>query len=411
MIGAAGLFSSHQVMVRSPESAVRVSPITVEIGLEHYGSLVQSDFRRPQRRTRRKGQKVADGLLSVEKIYHEPAVEGYERGREILARFPHARRVEVHSHWNIPQLHGDLGNVADWSGTKKSVLVLGTKKDVSCRPFYRSCDFIAPSQSNGCAMACSYCYVARRKGNANPITTFVNIEEIVTSIERHAARQGMKLEETQADSVLWVYELGTNSDLSVDAAVCDNVRDLVALFRTLPNAKATFATKFVNRKLLDYDPQGRTRVRFSLMPPEISKLVDVRTSKVEDRILAINDFVEAGYEVNVNFGPVILKDGWRRDYAGLFARLDGTLSEKAKRQLAAEIIFLTHSDKLHDVNLRWHPRGEEILWRPDLQEHKVSQASGEQVLRYKKDLKRPLVAEFKALLNGLMPYCRVRYAF
>jgi spore photoproduct lyase len=99
-------------------------------------------------------------------------------------------------------------------------------------------------------MAYSYCYVARRKGNANPITTFVNIEEIVGSIERHAAKQGMKLEETQAEPDLWVYELGTNSDLSVDAAVSDNVRDLIALFRTLPNAKATFATKFVNRELL-----------------------------------------------------------------------------------------------------------------------------------------------------------------
>ena len=63
------------------------------------------------------------------------------------------------------------------------------EKDVSCRPFYRSCDFVAPSQSNGCAMAYSYCYVARRKGNANPITTFVNIEEIVGSMERHAAKQ------------------------------------------------------------------------------------------------------------------------------------------------------------------------------------------------------------------------------
>src|SRR3712207_8737648 len=41
----------------------------------------------------------------------------------------------------------------------------------------------------------SYCYVARRKGNANPITAFVNIEEILGSIERHAAKQGMKLEE------------------------------------------------------------------------------------------------------------------------------------------------------------------------------------------------------------------------
>jgi spore photoproduct lyase len=371
---------------------------------------MQSDCR-PRPLRRRKGHKIAGGLLRVEKIYHEPAVEGYARGREILARFPDAQRIEVPSHWNIPQLHGDRGSVADWSATKKSVLVLGTKKVVSCRPFYRSCDFIAPSQSNGCAMACSYCYVARRKGNANPITAFVNIEEIVGSIERHAAKQGMKLEETQADPELWVYELGTNSDLSVDAAVSDNVRDLVALFRTLPNAKATFATKFVNRELLDYDPKEKTRVRFSLMPPETSKLVDVRTSRIEERVLAIDDFVEAGYEVNVNFGPVILKDGWREDYAALFSLLDEALSEKAKRQLAAEIIFLTHSEELHHANLRWHPKGEEILWRPEMQEHKVSQASGDRVLRYKRDLKGPLVAEFKALLAAQMPYCRVRYAF
>ena len=121
--------------------------------------------------------------------------------------------------------------------------------------------------------------------------------------------------------------------------------------------------------------------------------------------------MEADFEVNVNFGPVVLKVGWRNDYAALFSMLDDALSERAKRQLAAEIIFLTHTEELHRVNLRWHPKGEEILWRPDLQEHKVSQASGERVLRYKKDLKRPLVSEFKALLAERMPYCRVRYAF
>jgi spore photoproduct lyase len=371
---------------------------------------MQSD-RRTCLRVHRKGQKLAGGLLRVERIYLEPSGAEYERGREILACFPGAQRVEVPSHWNIPQLHGDADGVAGWSKTKKTVLVLGTKKDVSCRPFYRSCDFVAPSQANGCALACSYCYVARRKGNANPITASVNIEDILGLIERHAAKQGMKLEGTQADPDYWVYELGTNSDLSVDAAVSDNVRDLVTLFRTLPNAKATFATKFVNRELVDYDPKEKTRIRFSLMPPETSKLVDVRTSRLEERVLAIDDFVEAGYEVNVNFGPVILKEGWREDYAALFSMLDEALSEKAKSQLAAEVIFLTHSEELHHVNLRWHPKGEEILWRPDLQEHKVSQASGDRVLRYKSDLKRPKVAEFKALLAARMPYCRVRYAF
>jgi hypothetical protein len=40
----------------------------------------------------------------------------------------------------------------------------------------------------------------------------------------------------------------------------------VRLFAGLPTAKASFATKYVNRDLLTLDPRGRTRVRFSLMP-------------------------------------------------------------------------------------------------------------------------------------------------
>jgi hypothetical protein len=42
-----------------------------------------------------------------------------------------------------------------------------------------------------------------------------------------------------------VYDIGENGDLSVDAAICDNVKDLVATFRDIPNAKGSFATKFV----------------------------------------------------------------------------------------------------------------------------------------------------------------------
>jgi spore photoproduct lyase family protein len=354
---------------------------------------------------------VAGGLLRVEKIYHEPAVVGYERGRGILSRFPDAERVEVPSHWNIPELNGEGGDAAAWTRSKRTVLVLGVKKGLQIRPFYRNADFVAPSLSNGCAMACSYCYVARRKGHANPISTFVNTGEVLGAIERHATVQGMKLEGTQADPALWTYELGTNSDLSVDAYVSDNVKEIVALFRELPNAKGTFATKHVNRGLLEYEPRGKTRVRFSLMPPEVSKLVDVRTSPVEERILAINDFVEAGYEVNVNFGPVIVREGWQDGYRRLFEELDGALSSRAKAQLACEVILLTHTRALHDLNLRWHPEGEEVLWRPDLQEHKRSQASGEEVLRYRMDLKRGLVREFRGLLAERLPYCEVRYAF
>jgi spore photoproduct lyase len=84
-----------------------VSRITVENGLTLCSRRMQSDCR-PRPRKRREGQK----------IYHEPSVVEYGRGREILARFPDAQRIEVPSHWNIPQLHGDTNGVGDWSKTK-----------------------------------------------------------------------------------------------------------------------------------------------------------------------------------------------------------------------------------------------------------------------------------------------------
>nr|WP_294690257.1 spore photoproduct lyase family protein [uncultured Friedmanniella sp.] len=316
----------------------------------------------------------------------------------------------VASHWQIPELHGDQTNVARWVRIKTEALVLGVKKSLTARPNGRSADFIAPSTANGCAMACAYCYVPRRKGYSNPITTFANIEQITGYLDRHITRSGVKPAPNQCDPHAWLYDIGENSDCAVDATISDNVADLIALFRRRPTAKASFATKYVNRDLLDLDPQGRTRVRFSLMPEPMAKLVDIRTSPVADRIAAIDDFVAAGYEVHVNFSPVIVADGWLEQWTELFAQLRDGIGEAAQRQLAAEIIFLTHNEQLHEVNLGWHPKAEQVLWRPDLQEPKRSQTGGLNV-RYRSGAKRGYLDQLQAALARTLPSCTVRYAF
>jgi spore photoproduct lyase len=349
-------------------------------------------------------------LLNIQEICYEPVALEFARGQELLANYPNARLIEVASHWNIPELHGNKGAVEDWNRIKRTVLGLGVKKSLQARPNCRSSDFVAPSHANGCTMACAYCYVARRKGFANPITTFVNIEQILRYIERHAGRQGTKPQPNQEDPIYWVYEIGENSDCSVDAAIADNVKDLLSLFGWLSNAKATFATKRVNRSLLNDDPQGKTRIRFSLMPESKAQLVDIRTSPIRDRIAAVNDFVEAGYEVHLNFAPVIYSEDWLPEYEELLEQIDDTLSPQAKAQLQAEVIFLTHNDRLHEVNLGWHPQAEDLLWRPDLQETKFSQTGGKNV-RYKLSFKGTLVDALTQLLNDRLPYCNIRYAF
>ena len=346
----------------------------------------------------------------MRRIYLERGIERFPRAQEVLDRFPDAERIEVLSHQAIPGLYGNQGAVDDWVRNKREVLVLGEKKSLSARRNERSSDWIAPSTANGCAMACSYCYVPRRKGFANPITVFANIEAILGYVERHAGRQGVKAQPNQCDPVDWVYDIGENSDCSADALVSDNVHDLVDLFARLPNAKASFATKLVNRDLLSWDPRGGTRVRFSLMPEAPSRLVDVRTSKVAERIAVMDDFVEAGYEVHTNLSPVIVHEGWFEEWAQLLQQVADGTSARTRAQLAAEIIFLTHNEDLHEVNLGWHPTGEDLLWRPDLQQVKRSQ-SGQVNVRYRTGWKGRWVQQLTDLVAETLPECRVRYAF
>ncbi|MGW2463998.1 spore photoproduct lyase family protein [Streptomyces sp. NPDC001761] len=366
--------------------------------------------RAPEHRTCFRDSPAARRLLLVRTVFAEPAAAASARGRQILARFPEAEVIEVDSHWRIPGLHGNEGNVERWVRVKGETLVLGEKKTLATRPNGRSADWIAPGASNGCAMACAYCYVPRRKGYANPITVFTNIDGIIAHLARHIARQGRKREPNQCDPSAWVYDIGENGDCSVDALIGDNTADLVRAFRQWPTAKASFATKFVNPDLLALDPRGRTRIRFSLMPPADSRLLDLRTSPVGDRIAAAADFLDAGYEVHFNLSPVVVRPGWQEAWTELLRHLDDTLPDRVKRQAAAEVIMLTHNRELHEVNLGWHPRAEEVLWQPALQQGKRSE-NGALNVRYATRVKADAVGTLKDLVASHAPWLRIRYAF
>ncbi|MEV0012587.1 spore photoproduct lyase family protein [Streptomyces sp. NPDC051840] len=349
-------------------------------------------------------------LLSVREIHAERDAAASPRGRQILARFPDAEVIPVDSHWRIPELHGNRGSVERWVRIKSTVLVLGEKKSLTVRANGRSANWIAPGAANGCAMACAYCYVPRRKGFANPVTVFTNIDDVLTRLARHIAAQGPKRQPDQCDPDAWVYDIGENSDCSVDALISDNTADLVRAFTMWPSAKASFATKFVNPDLLLLEPRGRTRVRFSLMPPDDSRLLDIRTSPVEKRIAAAADFVEAGYEVHFNLSPVVVRPGWEEAWGQLLRQMDDVLPDTVKAQAAAEVIMLTHNQDLHAVNLLWHPRAEETIWRPELQEPKLSQ-NGSWNVRYRGGVKAASVETVRRLVATHAPWLPIRYAF
>lgn len=326
-----------------------------------------------------------------------------ERGKSVLAQHPQAVQQEIKQHNRLPPL--ELNHYA----VKSQVLVLGRLKTLLCRESGRSSDFISPSLANGCLGACAYCYVDRNKA-VNPITLFTNTEEILGAVDKHVQQQAWPKAANQTHPLFYTYDIGCNSDVSVDATLSDSVAASVAFFRQHTKAMATFATKFVNPQLLSYDPQKKTRIRFSLLPQNVSKLVDVRTDTLEKRIAAINDFFVAGYEVHVNFSPVVVYEGWLEDYRGLFEQLNVQLLPAVKQQMQCEVIFLTHNQGQHERNMRINPKAEELIWYPRIQESKRSQFGGINV-RYRHQLKARWISEFKQLQQQLIPWCGIRYIF
>ena len=221
----------------------------------------------------------------------------------------------------------------------------------------------------------------------------------------------------QTDPQFYTYDIGCNSDLSVDYAIFNGIKEILQFYKYHPRAKATFATKFVNRDLLGFDPQQKVRIRFSLMPAEISRLVDVRTDSVEKRIEAINDFYDAGYEVHLNFSPVIVYDqvlntnrDWRDDYRELFKQVNEAVRPEVKAQMQCEVIFLTHNEAQHIMNLGINPKAEDLLWMPDFQETKRSSFGGINI-RYQVKLKKRMIDTFINILTEEIPWCGIRYIF
>lgn len=348
-------------------------------------------------------------ILNLKHIYFEPEAASKPAFIEIVESWPNANYVQVKSHWRIPELHENKELLSKWAYVKRNYLVVGNKRKFTFQPNGRSTDFIGPSVANGCASACTYCYVARRKGYANPITVFANRDEMINAIKAHISTLGVKTP-NQTHPTLWTYDIGCNNDISIDAQINNTPAELIAFFSQQDKALASFATKTVNYDMLEYNPRGKTRIRFSLMPESLRKVVDIGTSTTVDKLQAAESFLATGYEVHFNLSPVIVVEGGSKDWLELFEQMNQILPQKVKDQAACEIIFLTHNEKLHVLNQQWHPKAESILWAPHLQEQKLSN-NGAVNLRYKRHLKAQYISYFVNEIKTRLPWLKIRYYF
>lgn len=282
-----------------------------------------------------------------------------------------------------------------------------TRKTFLIRESGRSSDYITPSFGYGCLLNCSYCYMKRNLSQG--LTVAKNTGDILTEINNHAYFESSTPKPNQTDPRFITYDISCNEDFALHHKYHDWVR-IFDFFKNHPIAKATLATKIIPKAFLDYNPEKKVRIRFSLMPQRIADKVEPNTAKIYDRINSINTFIEAGYDVHVNFSPVIVTESWLEDYQQLFELLHHLVKFEHKPNVKAEVIFLTHNVGKHQYNLDNNISGEDLLWTPYIQESKTSIYGGNNI-RYQHSLKAKFIEQFKALHNASIPWQEIRYIF
>lgn len=278
------------------------------------------------------------------------------------------------------------------------------RKSMLIRPSGRSTDFISPSFGYGCLYNCSYCYMKRHKSDGLSIST--NTGDILTAINNHAWFADVEKPNQTHESYI-TYDISCNEDFALHLKYHD-WQKIFSFFRDHPTAMGSFATKYVNPNLITFDPNYKIRIRLSLMPQVISDALEPNTSDIIDRIKAIDAFIDAGYDVHINFSPVIVYNNWLKDYEYLFHMVNDYVSYRDI--VKAEVIFLTHNVNKHHYNIVNNVSGEQLLWQPNIQEPKVSQYGGDN-LRYKAKNKIRYIKEFTELHNQIIPWNTIRYIF
>lgn len=286
-----------------------------------------------------------------------------------------------------------------------------TRKTTIIRPSGRSTDFISPSFGHGCLYNCTYCYMKRHKAEGLSIADSNSLIDILTEINSHAWFATVD-KPNQTHEKFITYDIGCNEDFALHAKYHD-WKKIFDFFKNHDLAMGSFATKYVNKNLLEYNPEGKIRIRFSIMPEKLCQVLEPNTSTIIDRLAAVKLFKDAGYDVHLNFSPVVVYKGWLEDYQELFSDI-AFIANKHQwydDSVKAEVIFLTHNEEKHNYNLANDLPGEvDFLWKPDIQEEKISEYGGKNI-RYKHQLKAGYIKEWSELHDKILPFNTIRYIF
>ena len=284
-------------------------------------------------------------MFKPDAIFYEENILEYDLGKELFEKYKNLDipMKIIENHNNIEEMRKKENKEFPYM---KRNLIIATRKTHKYVENHKTSDYLVPYTSSGCIAMCMYCYLVCNYNKCAYLRLFVNREQMLEKIKKTANKAENNL----------VFEIGSNSDLILENEITGNLNWTINNFRNNEKGMLTFPTKFAMvEPILHLKHNRKIIVRMSLNPQQIIGKVEFGTSRLEDRIEAINKLVEAGYIVGILIAPIILVDNWEELYEDLLKTMQNKLSRKVKKKVFFELIFMTYSYVHNAINQEAFP--------------------------------------------------------
>ena len=260
-----------------------------------------------------------------------------------------------------------------------------------------SANCIAPNLIYGCFGGCvdTYCYMSRYNGKRVFVNT--NVDDIFNSVVKWEEDYN-KLPDQQ-DPKYTMVDIACNTDLVLmQKFLAEPLLDYIKRYDDHEQLNSTMATKYPKLLKLDVNHfNKKPRVRVSLMPQKYADILEPKMQDVKSRIKDVNRLKKLGWEVHLNYSPLIFYPGWKDQYKELFKLVSAIAGENM-----CEVIALTnHNNQM----TRASDDAKDLMKRS----YEVKNKTG--VMRYPLKHKTRLLSEFKEIYAKYFSLSTIRYIF
>ena len=288
------------------------------------------------------------------------------------------------------------------------MIKLQETKTLVTKPNDNSANCIAPNVIYGCFGGCvnTYCYMSRYNGTR--VFVNQNVDDIFNSVVEWE-KSYVKVPDQQ-DPVYTMVDIACNSDLVLmQKHMPEPLIDYLKRYDDHPRLNSTMATKYPGLLKLDVNHfNKKPRVRVSLMPQKYSHVLEPKMQSIESRIKDIDRLEKLGWEVHLNYSPVIFVKNWTKEYNDLFSQVKALQTQPKsqgktlQKELKCEVIALTN----HKLQMkRSSSEAQELM------KYSSEIKNNQGIMRYPLKYKSKLINEFKEIYSQYFDLSTIRYIF